>query len=139
MAGLLEGMFDAGALPYLERTLAFTAARHLLILDNVANADTPGYRRKDLDVGAFEGSLREAQRRGSVPERPQEWKPLRSGDADLGGSLSAPGVLRHDGNDVDVERELALMGKNASRHNSAAGLLRKSFEQMRMAITERPT
>ncbi len=139
MTGLLEGMFSGGALPHLERTLAFAAARHLLILDNVANADTPGYRRKDLDARAFEESLRAAQRDGAVPPRPREYRQLRGKEAGPSGSISQPGVLRHDGNDVDVERELAILGKNAVLHNSLAGLLRNSFEQIRMAITERPT
>ena len=52
--------------PLLEHVLEFTAARHELIAQNMANVDTPGYRQKDLDTGRFYSQL---QRRAVLPVR----------------------------------------------------------------------
>ena len=118
MTNCFDSFFGSGAIPFLERGLSFASERHRLILDNIANADTPGYRRKDLDPGAFRRALAEA-----------------GGEAEPGWQ----GMLRHDGNNVDLERELALLARNAIYHGEMAALLRKSFEQIRMAAAERPT
>ena len=117
MANSIDGMFSFGGIPFLERGLYFASERHRLILDNIANADTPGYRRKDLDPEAFRRTLAAAGR-GEDPGR--------------------EGMLRHDGNNVDLERELALLARNAIHHNELAALLRKAFEEIRMAVAERP-
>jgi flagellar basal-body rod protein FlgB len=118
MTNSFVSFFSSGAIPFLERGLSFAAERHRLILDNVANVDTPGYLRKDLDPEAFRRALEAA---GREEENGRQ------------------GMLRHDGNNVDLERELALLARNAIYHGEMAALLRKSFEQIRMAVAERPT
>ncbi len=128
---MLEGMFAGGAVPAMERGLAFASARHRLILENIANADTPGYRRRDLDAGAFRCELEATGGKGRA-----EFRMARSGEAQ---GVSAAGMLRHDGNDVNVEMELASLSKNASYHGQLAALLRKSYDQIRMAIGEKVT
>jgi flagellar basal-body rod protein FlgB len=136
MAGWFEGMFQDGALPTMERSLAFSADRHRLILENIANADTPGYRRKDLDAAEFREALEEAIRSG-----PGKWRELDSETFFCQECTEGPyrqGMLRHDRNNVDIEMELALLGRNAAHHNQMASLLRKEFEEIRMAIAERP-
>lgn len=136
----LEGIFSGGATPALERAISFAGARHRLILDNIANADTPGYRRKDLDVGAFRESLRAAcgaSGGGEPAPAAGPWPEARLDRRGAAGELPREGILRHDGNDVNVEMELAILSKNASYHNQMAALLRKSFEMVKAAISER--
>ena len=48
------------------------------------------------------------------------------------------GPLRHDGNNVSMEREMALLAQNAGKYSTHSTLLRKAFRQIRAAITERP-
>mgnify|MGYP002790937951 CR=1 FL=1 len=50
--------FGPEAMSALQVAMRFRKAREAVIAGNVANADTPGYRRRDL---AFEGILGEAQ------------------------------------------------------------------------------
>ena len=132
MAGFLEGLFTDGAMPSIEGAMRFSSIRHQLLLENIANGDTPGYRRKDLDVGAFRRSMAEAMESGEPP-RPV----IRLEEPGERGT--APSVLRHDRNDVDVERELATLARNGMFQTDMATLLRKAFEQIRVAIAERPT
>ena len=123
MSSWIEGMFRAGALPAMEQSIRFAEARHRLVLHNVANADTPNYRRKDLDVGLFHRTLSSETARIEEAREPRD----------------AAGVLRHDGNDVSLEMELALLARNAAQHNRMATLLAKSLGQIRQAIAERPS
>ena len=49
----IEGLMNRGSGPLLEQVVQFAAARHNLILENIANVDTPNYRQKDMSVARF--------------------------------------------------------------------------------------
>ena len=63
---------------------------------------------------------------------------LSAGARPFGFASRGRGPLRHDGNDVSVEREMALVAKNAGEYSAYSALLRKGFRQIRAAITGRP-
>ena len=56
----LSNVTDGGPTPALVKTLAFNEARLKMIVENVANLQTPGYRAKQLDPKAFQHALQEA-------------------------------------------------------------------------------
>jgi flagellar basal body rod protein FlgB len=58
MGSFLSDMTDRGATPALVHTLTYASARAKMIAENVANAHTPGFRARTLDVDAFQGALR---------------------------------------------------------------------------------
>src|SRR5690349_15417664 len=121
--------------PLLEQVLEFTAARHRLIAENMANVDTPGYRQKDLDVKRFQGMLRDR-----VDERDHSG-PGAVGFADITAEVRHPthGILAHDGNNRSMEQLASDQAKNALLHNLVVELLRKQFQQMEMALKEKVT
>ena len=139
----IRGIFEAGSIPVLERVLSFTEARHEVLAANVANAETPGWRRRDLAVGEFTRELEKAiSARKSAPGR------FRMKEVDLNPVLdrgpftferSGAGMLRHDGNNVDLDREMALLARNALLHNTVASLLRQRFSSLRTAVSGRAT
>src|SRR5690348_740304 len=109
---LLDRLMNQTNAPLLERVLDFTAARHELIAENMANVDTPGYRHKDLDVNRFYGQL---QRRISERDRSA---PGSVGFADIGfDRRGGQGILYHDGNDRSMEQLTSDLAKNAMLHN----------------------
>ena len=57
---MIPSLFDSSTIPVLEQVVSFTQARHGVLAGNIANMDTPGYKTKQLDVAAFQQSLREA-------------------------------------------------------------------------------
>jgi flagellar basal-body rod protein FlgB len=132
---LLDRLMNQTNAPLLERVLDFTAARHQLIAENMANVDTPGYRQKDLDVGRFYSQL---QRR--VSER-QDAAPGSVGFGDIGFDCrrGVDGILYHDGNDRSMEQLTSDLAKNAMLHNMVIELLRKQFAQLDMALKDKPT
>ena len=64
-----HSLFQKDATPLLRSMTQFTAKRHQLLVQDIANVDTPYYRSKKLDLGAFQNTLRESvdRRRKSHP------------------------------------------------------------------------
>ena len=62
IAGMFDRLFGNTVIPLLARVTEFTGARHRAIASNIANADTPGYRARDVSESEFTGQLRDAVR-----------------------------------------------------------------------------
>ena len=129
----LERLMNQTNGPLLERVLEFTAARHRLIAENMANVDVPEYQQKDLDVARFQEMLRDrVDRRESSP-------PGEIGFDDISAEARNPtdGILFHDGNNRSMEQLVSDQAKNGMLHNLVVELLRKQFQQMEMALKEK--
>jgi flagellar basal-body rod protein FlgB len=99
----------------LERYMDLLSARQKLVAANIANADTPGYRTKDLD---FQSEFRNAF--GGEPR-----------------VVDAPGLAaRNDGNNVSLDRESRLLAENALRFQLASNLMRSQLRTIKSAIEE---
>ena len=98
----------------LEHYMDLLSARQKLVASNIANADTPGYRTKDIDF-QFEFM---SQVDGLKPQ-----------------AAEVPGLkVKNDGNDVDMDREARLLAENAIRFNVATNLVRLQITAVRSAI-----
>jgi len=115
------------------RLLDGAALRQEAIATNVANAETPGYRRVDLNPD-FAAQLRaQIANGGSTPtHRPPLPLPRIVEDA------SARSV-RPDGNSVEIERELLALNRNAVEHNFLTEIVSSNLKQLKTAITGRVT
>jgi flagellar basal-body rod protein FlgB len=107
----------------LPRLVDATNLRHRVIAMNVANVNTPGYQRLEVD---FEGSLDRQLRQGGQASA------LRPRVVEGGG-----GVPRADGNNVDIDREMGRLTKNALLHTLYAQLQSGNMARMRIALTGR--
>jgi flagellar basal-body rod protein FlgB len=99
-----------------------TALRHRVLSGNLANADTPGYIRKDVD---FEEQLADAVKNGTV----SDFKPLITEDTTA--------MARADGNNVAIDNELSEINKNALLHQMAIQLMQSKLAMQRAAILGR--
>jgi flagellar basal-body rod protein FlgB len=112
----------------LERSLDFKLERQQLLASNIANADTPNYKPKDLD---FEGNLRSAM--GDDP-----------GGRMLGltnqGHMGTSGGFDHahpelvervdvansmDHNGVDLDQELVRYTENGIRYSATLEMMKR--------------
>jgi flagellar basal-body rod protein FlgB len=99
----------------LERYMDLLSARQKLSASNIANADTPGYKTKDIDFQ-------------------QEFASMLNGEQPQ--TIEADGLpVKPDGNNVNVDREARMLAENAMRFNVASNLLRGQINQVREAIT----
>jgi flagellar basal-body rod protein FlgB len=129
----IDRMLNGDNEPLLEQWLKFTAHRHKLIAEDVVNIDTPNYQQKDLSIEKFQAALR---------DRVEQRDASGQGNFNLAGTdLSADddGVLFHDGATRSPEQLMSDQAKNAMMHNLVIELLRDQFQQLEMAIKERPS
>jgi flagellar basal-body rod protein FlgB len=142
----LSDITEQGAAPALVKTLAFQEARLKMIAENIANAQTPGYRTKQLDVAGFQNSLREVlKERGSQSGGAFE---VRSGGevaTDRQGFLTVTpseepveNALFHDGTNVSIERQMADLEQTGLRIDQAGKFLQDRYERLRTAIRGTP-
>jgi flagellar basal-body rod protein FlgB len=105
----------------LERYMDLLSARQKLTASNIANADTPGYKTKDIDFQfEFVSALHSGAQPGAAPS-PQEVQGL---------------TTRNDGNNVSLDRESRLLAENALRFNLASSLYKAQVRAVRAAIQE---
>ncbi|MCC6329244.1 MAG: flagellar basal body rod protein FlgB [Acidobacteria bacterium] len=113
----------------LQKFLDVQTRRSEVIASNIANADTPGYKAKQLEFDEF---LREAVRTSE--------QPLRAASNPVGPEMSVveqdSDVVGMDGNTVDAGREMADLAQAGSNFNFGARMLQSRFRLLRTAIRE---
>ena len=143
---LLESLLNRGSMPVLQQVMAFTEARHELLVNNVTNFDTVGYKVQDLPTEEFFSALQAAvkQRDSRGAEGSLKMSSTRHLQWDSQGKLHAQpieledqNILFHDQNNRFVEKQMSEMSKNALLHNVAAELLRQQYTLMQSAIRGR--
>jgi len=133
---------NRGSIPAMDKMLAFTQARHQVLTENIANADTPGYKTKQLDAKAFQAALAKAMdRRGTSGSDPltlpggDQWHMDRDGRLVVTPTTDpAENTLFHDGTNARIERQMALLAENAMMHQTVAEMLRGKYEGLLKAI-----
>lgn len=134
-----NGLFESTTIPVLQEVINFAQARHGVLVGNVANLDTPGYKVRDLSVETFQERLREAiqaRREGNehfspglLTERPDD--PLRK----VRDSMKT--ILFHDDSNVGIEQQVLQISKNQFMHNMAISIMSNQFQLLNVAISER--
>jgi flagellar basal-body rod protein FlgB len=116
----------------MERYLDMSARRQVLISENLAQIDTPGYRAKDI---AFEDHMREL---------------VRQADRSDAGTLASSPLLsqtpaaeeiqglalRPDQNNVNIDREMTAMAANTAKFGVVSQLLVQKLRILRNSIQE---
>jgi len=98
------------------------ALRQKAIANNIANLETPGYRRIDIK---FEELLDRCL-------RSSEEFDLSEVEAQIYSPKQTP--VKSNGNDVNFEAEIGQMIKNSLRHKAYIRLLSKMYKQIDLAI-----
>ncbi|MBU0639935.1 MAG: hypothetical protein KKB50_13785 [Planctomycetes bacterium] len=130
-----------------ELAARFAEERHNVLVENVANIDTPDYHTKRLDQEAFQASLREAL--GQAEQTRAGRLELRGNAQFVSGPGSgtevrpvtdpAPNVLFHDGTNARMEDLMSAVAKNALYYQMASNLLNGRFDALTRAIRGRTT
>ena len=94
----------------LERAVSGASMRHSVLAGNIANANTPGYMRRDVD---FHGALRQALESGTDPRAVQ-----------FGPTTDGASVMQADGNGVDIDVEASTLAQNGLEYQSLVSVTR---------------
>ena len=100
-----------------------SALRHRVLSNNVANVNTPGYRRSDV---SFEEQLaKELKRSGQVNLKRVRPEVLTDNES----------PSRVDGNNVDIDQEMGRISKNSLLHDTYLQIMASKSGAMRRAIS----
>lgn len=122
----MSQIFD-GSMPVLEKALDMYLVRHSIISDNIANAETPYFKARQVD---FEGELNKAielETQGLSGNAVGGVAPLITQDAltELGQDL----------NTVDMDKEMSRLTKNDVQYSAATQAVSKKFALLKYVIS----
>lgn len=106
--------------------------RNELLVNNYSNADTPGYKRKDIDFGS---QLRKAL--GNSRYESVDAKVARVADMDLKARVytdSSNFSYRLDGNNVDPDTEGVELASNQIYYNGLHDSINQQFANLKMVL-----
>jgi flagellar basal-body rod protein FlgB len=126
----------------LELSMRVRGARHEVLSANIANADTPGYRPRDIDFDSIVQSVVESDDYPPV-EKERRLETIASTPLDLHAAVYEPGLFdnRHgedrlDGNSVSLDRQMALLTENSLVYEANLTLLSRTLAGLRYVIGE---
>jgi flagellar basal-body rod protein FlgB len=122
---MIEAIFNQPNYLTAKKTLDAVALRQEAINNNLANLETPGYKRVDL-APSFENEL---ERASSANDSQQ----ISSLTPSLAVDNTAKAVSK-DGNTVSLEKELMRMNQNAMTHSLETQMVSSMLAKMRLAI-----
>ena len=137
------GLFGGESIPVMESVLSFANQRHAVLLNNVANMDTPGFKAKDVPEADFRRALEQAISSRETSARPLDIPTDFSVRAAPGGGFELAtvegksGLMRNDGNDVAVDEEMTKLLKNALTVQVFNRLLSSKYRMLGSAISMR--
>ncbi len=103
----------------LETAMRGSWERQTLLTNNMANANTPGYHREDLN---FQGALRAALVSGESPA-------AVSFSPEVSSAVTGP-----EGNGVDVDRESSLLAENGLEYEALVQVMSTRASIVRSAM-----
>jgi len=125
---------DVGILQMAQDLAAHTSSRQSVIAQNIANADTPGYKARDMST--FADSVREtAHMRASG-------SPVRAGHIALDAGRATGDIFESttfgaespNGNTVSLEDQLVRAADVKYQHDLALGIYAKSINILRAGM-----
>jgi len=124
-------------LRFQQTALSLRAARQELLASNIANADTPNYKAKDVN---FADALRNALAGTSTELPAVKTSPMHLSGNTGSSILGAPVMYRKpiqasaDGNTVDMDVERAQFADNALRYEASVKFVSEEMKMMLAAI-----
>ncbi|HYH42068.1 MAG TPA: flagellar basal body rod protein FlgB [Burkholderiales bacterium] len=117
---------------FSQNALNLHAHRQQLIASNIANADTPGYKARDIDfAAALKSAEAAAQGKAALPAQ------MRSDESTpLGAELLYRSAVQRsvDGNTVDLDVERAQFAENSVRYEAQLMFINSRIKSMLAAI-----
>ena len=113
---------DMSIISYLEAGIKNEAVRQSAIASNLANMETPGYRRVDVKFNnVLAQKIADNEMLTTDEATPELFTPQNT-------------TLSPNGNDVSFDSEVGELVKNSIRHKAYTRILAKNYQQHDMAM-----
>jgi len=132
----MSGWLDGPVLNVLQKGLNASSLRQQVLSNNIANIDTPNFKRSDVDFQAVLGAVMDEKSGASLAMKLSSPRHL-PGLEDDGGAVivtDPSSSFRNDGNNVDVDREMSNVAENGLYYNSLTRSISSQLGLLRMVI-----
>jgi flagellar basal-body rod protein FlgB len=132
MSSRIDQMFQ-----FQQTALNLRAVRQELIASNIANADTPNYKAKDIDfASALQGALSGSGEKLSVAKTSSNHLAGATGESVMGSPVQYRKPLQPsaDGNTVDMDVERAQFADNALRYEASLTFVSNEVKNVLAAL-----
>jgi len=127
---LSSGIYDY--INVLDKAADAAWLRNTAIDQNIANGDTPGYKRKDVD---FEGALQRELGKMKYLSLDEKVSNLHMDHLNVGIYTDAENYsYRLDKNNVDPEQEYAELASTRIKYNALIDCMTKEFQRIKSVI-----
>ncbi|MFS0839363.1 flagellar basal body rod protein FlgB [Paenibacillus sp. 1P03SA] len=134
-------LLNQAGFQWMEKSLDASALRQRVISNNVANADTPHFKRSDV---LFEELLQEKMT-GNQPVL--EGRRTNTRHLQIPSNTNLPGqaivesdpksLMNNNLNNVDMDYEMSLMAKNQLKYNTMIQEMNNEFRKLKIAMDGR--
>lgn len=138
---MLERIFNSPTQLMLNKSMDVGALRNEVIADNIANVDTPKFKRREV---IFEENLKKMLQTGTGTAKLKINDTRHFTLAKEPGGVAVPEVrvmqdlsYRNDENNVDIDVESAKLAKNKIMYDSVSQSMGEELTLLRLAITGR--
>ena len=128
---MIDPIFQTDNYQLARKLLDAAVLRQEAIATNVANAETPGFRRLDL-APDFAAQLKARMVAGDFGKASDSIRPQLIEDP-------TARSVRPDGSTVEIERELMHMNRNAVEFDYLSEIVSGNMKRLKLAITGRNT
>lgn len=121
----------------MENKLEASALRQKVIANNLANVDTPGFKKSYVE---FEDVLRQAQNKDRLSLIRTDTRHIEPSFINIQAVKARVVIdnstsLRNDGNNVDIDQEMTELAKNGLDYQTIAQILGNKYSGRKKLIT----
>ncbi|WP_409253694.1 flagellar basal body rod protein FlgB [Bacillus sp. SCS-153A] len=121
----------SSTIQYLENGLNYSSAKQKLISQNIANVDTPNYRAKSI---SFKDQLNDSMSTLEAKRTNPRHFEFSGSSANGHFIKSKPFQYNHNGNGVDIDKEMSDMASNQIYFNALSDRINGKFNSMKSVI-----
>ena len=133
--------FDTESSAAMQKALAASSLRQQVLSNNIANVNTPNFKRSDVAFGdelqqAVDKEDKRYGRRLEMKKTNAKHLPQAKGNSAEARIVNESSTtMRTDGNNVDIDREMAEVAKNSIFYQANAQQLSRYYATLKSVIT----
>ena len=117
----------------LEKALDYSALRQKVISDNIANVDTPNYKAQDVSFkNLLSNEMNSQLRANRTNEKHFEFTSSKRSNSSI--ITKNDTAFNHNGNNVDIDKEMALLAENQIYYNAVTERISGKFNTLNTVI-----
>ena len=129
----MSKLFDS-TINVLSTAMDLYMVRHNVITDNIANAETPGFKARRVEFEQELKNTMEKEKQGVIDAEGGVERSLASVNPIVYEDPNSE--VGQDRNSVDMDREMAMLKKNEVKYNAATQSVIRKFSLLKFAISE---